>query len=149
MTADNISFMREACLMCDLSNCEVKTGAIAVFENIIISKGHNQLPQSSSRLAGNKCDNKCNTECSNERDIAVHAEINLLNNAKTTGVSLAGCDLYLTRFPCEKCAEEVIKAGVKRIFYMSDLFTLGNRALSYLQKNNIEVVQIKEKEVWR
>ncbi len=129
--------MREACWCCDFSDCKVKTGAVAVSNGTIVARGHNYL--SIEKLQKEK----------NERDLAIHAEEKLIKEAAEQHLSLKDCALYLTRFPCESCAKLLTKAGVKKIYYMSDLFTLGNKALPFLTKNNIEVVQIKEEEVWK
>ena len=43
----------------------------------------------------------------------VHAEIDMLS--KLDGVSIAGCTVYVTLFPCNNCANALINAGVKHI----------------------------------
>lgn len=131
---ENVMFMREACRCCDNSNCEIKTGCIAVKDGKIILKAWNSIEKISSTLA--------------ERENAVHAEKNLLAKALEQNISLRECTLYTTRFPCLDCAESLNNAGITKIFYMSDLFTSGNTAQSFFEQNNIEIFQIKEGEVW-
>ncbi|MEW5729223.1 MAG: dCMP deaminase family protein [Pseudomonadota bacterium] len=41
-----------------------------------------------------------------------HAEENLVAHAARVGVSLKGCTVYVTHFPCSRCARSLIQAGV-------------------------------------
>jgi dCMP deaminase len=44
-----------------------------------------------------------------------HAEENLVAHAARVGVSLKGCTVYVTHYPCSRCARSLIQAGVSRI----------------------------------
>lgn len=44
-----------------------------------------------------------------------HAEENLVAHAARVGVSLKGCTVYVTHYPCSRCARSLIQAGVTRI----------------------------------
>lgn len=46
-----------------------------------------------------------------------HAERNLLYNATRIGVSLDGCALYCTHFPCADCARGIIQSGISSLYY--------------------------------
>ena len=130
----NIEYMRVACLECDQSDCEVKTGCVVVQNGELVLKTHNVLGVGASTLP--------------ERDRALHAEAAAVAAASKTGRTLSGCDMYLTRFPCVSCAMLLTNAGIGRVYYMSDLFTSGNVALPILESADIEVAQIPETEVW-
>jgi dCMP deaminase len=134
---DSIQFMREACWICDKSGCAVKTGAVAVKDGKIIASGHNEL------LSTSASDNF------SDRDNSIHAESALVADAAHRGVSLKGVTLYTTRFPCITCTRSIYKAGIKRVFYMSDLFTSGNVALPLLVKLGVHIEQLKEEVVWK
>ncbi len=41
-----------------------------------------------------------------------HAEENLVAHAARVGVSLKGCTVYVTHFPCSRCARSLIQAGI-------------------------------------
>jgi dCMP deaminase len=41
-----------------------------------------------------------------------HAERNAIYNATRAGVSLAGCKIYVNRFPCADCARAIIQCGI-------------------------------------
>lgn len=51
-------------------------------------------------------------------DNMIHAEIDMLS--KLEGVSIEGCTVYVTLFPCNNCAKALIEAGVKRIIAGED-----------------------------
>lgn len=44
----------------------------------------------------------------------IHAEDNALRNLTQ---SADGCSLYVTLFPCPKCADLIQRSGIKRVFY--------------------------------
>ena len=44
-----------------------------------------------------------------------HSERNAIYSAAFRGVSLAGCTLYTTFFPCADCTRAVIQAGIKKV----------------------------------
>ena len=49
---------------------------------------------------------------------SVHAEMAALMDAAKRGISVSGCTLYTTTFPCHNCAKHIIAAGVKRVVYV-------------------------------
>jgi dCMP deaminase len=49
-----------------------------------------------------------------------HAELNaILNNA---GMSLEGCRIYTSLFPCNECAKAIIQAGIKEVVFLCDKY---------------------------
>ena len=44
-----------------------------------------------------------------------HAERNAIYNAARSGAALAGCTLYVNRFPCADCGRAVIQAGISQV----------------------------------
>jgi cytidine deaminase len=49
---------------------------------------------------------------------SIHAEQAALMDAAKRGVSVAGCTLYVTTFPCHECARLIVAAGIKRVVYI-------------------------------
>jgi dCMP deaminase len=45
----------------------------------------------------------------------VHAEANAIYQAARRGISLEGCILYTTLFPCCTCAQGIIQSGIKKV----------------------------------
>lgn len=51
-----------------------------------------------------------------------HAERNAIYNAARIGVSLIGCTLYVSWFPCMDCARAIVQSGItKLVTYTPDL----------------------------
>ncbi len=44
-----------------------------------------------------------------------HAERNAIYNAARMGVAVAGCTIYISRFPCADCARAIIQSGIETI----------------------------------
>lgn len=45
---------------------------------------------------------------------ALHSEIDAISKA---GQDLSGCDIFVTRYPCEACARAIIASGIKRVWW--------------------------------
>lgn len=63
-----------------------------------------------------------------------HSERNALYQAALLGVSLKGCDLYCTHFPCPDCARGIIQSGLNSVFYPEDL---SEEAKSFRERSYI------------
>lgn len=48
----------------------------------------------------------------------VHAEMAAIIDAARRGVSIDGCSMYVTTFPCHNCAKHIIAAGIQRVVYL-------------------------------
>jgi cytidine deaminase len=48
----------------------------------------------------------------------VHAEMAAIIGAARRGVSVRGCVLYCTTFPCHECARHIVSAGIARVIYI-------------------------------
>lgn len=54
-----------------------------------------------------------------DKDLYVlHAEENAVLNRFSA--DLEGCSIYVSLFPCDRCARIIIQSGIKEIIYMSD-----------------------------
>lgn len=78
---------------------EIPIGAVVVFDNRIIGKGHNQVE----------------TLC----DPTAHAEIIALTSAAEylSSKVLLGCTMYVTLEPCSMCAGAIILAKLEALFF--------------------------------
>ena len=52
----------------------------------------------------------------------VHAERNAILNFRGNMKELEGSTLYVTWFPCNECAKEIIQSGIKEVIYLSDKY---------------------------
>ena len=78
---------------------EIPLGAVVVFENRIIAKGHNQVETL--------------------KDPTAHAEMIAITSAAEylTSKVLLGCSLYVTLEPCAMCAGAIVLAKIENLFF--------------------------------
>ncbi len=99
--AFNEKFMLAALEEANLAavNGEAPIGAVVVYKNNIIGRGHNTRE--------------------NENKISGHAEINAIENAaKHIGSwHLDGCDLYVTLEPCAMCAGAILQSHIRNLYF--------------------------------
>jgi dCMP deaminase len=95
-----------------------QVGAVIVSPaNKVVSIGYNGLPKGCS-----------DDEYPWDRDgsaleskyvYVVHAELNAILNAP---MSVQGCRIYVSLFPCNECAKAIIQAGITEIVYEDDKY---------------------------
>ncbi|HWA07339.1 MAG TPA: tRNA adenosine(34) deaminase TadA [Ignavibacteria bacterium] len=78
---------------------EIPIGAVIVFDNMIIGKGHNQVETL--------------------KDPTAHAEIIAITSAAEylTSKVLLGCTMYVTLEPCSMCAGAIVLAKLDALFF--------------------------------
>ena len=78
---------------------ELPIGAVIVFENRIIAKGHNQVETL--------------------RDPTAHAEIIAITSAAEylSSKVLLGCTMYVTLEPCSMCAGAIVLAKLEALYF--------------------------------
>ena len=78
---------------------ELPVGAVIVFENRIIAKGHNQVETL--------------------KDPTAHAEILAITAAATflSSKQLLGCTMYVTLEPCSMCAGAIVLSKIENLFF--------------------------------
>ena len=105
-------FFPTAKTVADLSkDPSTKVGAIALDEDYnILVVGYNGFP----RKVVDSADLYANRDIKYQR--IVHAEMNIVAQAASMGVSLKGCTVLITSLhPCSICTRLLIQAGVKQI----------------------------------
>jgi dCMP deaminase len=95
-----------------------QVGAVIVSSaNKVVSIGYNGLPKGCNDddypwdREGNALESKY--------VYVVHAELNAILNAP---LSVQGCRLYVSLFPCNECAKAIIQAGIAEIVYEDDKY---------------------------
>jgi len=84
-----------------------KVGAVVVDKDkIVLSMGYNGFPRG--------CDDTIEErfERPHKYLFTEHAERNALFHAARHGMSLKGCIIYCTHFPCADCARGIIQTGI-------------------------------------
>ena len=72
---------------------------------------------------------------------ALHAEAGIVAAAAQKGISMEGCDLYVSTFPCPPCAFLCASTGIKRLFY-KDGYSLVAGAEA-LQAKKVEIIRVE------
>lgn len=52
----------------------------------------------------------------------VHAERNAILNFQGNRKSFEDAKIYVTEFPCNECAKELVQSGIKEVIYLSDKY---------------------------
>lgn len=87
-----------------------KVGSVIVDKDkIVLSMGYNGFPRG--------CDDsiECRYEAPQKYLFTEHSERNAIYHAARHGVSLKGCTLYATMFPCSDCSRGIIQAGITKV----------------------------------
>ena len=71
----------------------------------------------------------------------VHAERNAILNYRGNRKDFEGAKLYVTMFPCNECAKEVIQVGIKDIIYLDDKYANTNGVIA--SKRMLDVCNVK------
>ncbi|MBU2444427.1 MAG: tRNA adenosine(34) deaminase TadA [Bacteroidetes bacterium] len=97
----DIAFMKQAIHESQkaFENNEVPVGAVIVFENKIIGRGHNQTL-------------KLNDPTAHAEMIAITSAANYLNDSR-----LKECSIYVTLEPCAMCAGAIVNAKIKNLYF--------------------------------
>lgn len=118
-----------------------KVGAVIVDnDNIVISMGYNGFPRG--------CDETIESryERPDKYLFTEHSERNAIYHAARHGVTLKGCSMYVTLFPCADCARGIIQAGMTKLIAPTpdvDHEKWGDHfkaALTMLEESKIEVI---------
>jgi len=87
-----------------------KVGAIIVKNGVVVTTGYNGFPRGIND----------NVESRHERpekyQWVIHAETNAIINAARQGVSTIDTDMYVNWYICDRCAGNIVNAGIKRLF---------------------------------
>lgn len=119
-----------------------KVGAVVIGpDNEIRSTGYNGIP----RGVRDDVDARYSRETKEKYLWAAHAERNAVYNAARIGVSLKGCRIYSTLYPCVDCVIAVIQSGITELITTKPDFKDPQwgegykRAQIMLQEANINV----------
>lgn len=75
---------------------------------------------------------------------SIHAEEAVITRCARYGLALDGSRLYVTTFPCERCARQIVQAGVKKMFFRDGFSSLN--AQDVLRANGVKIIQVKTPE---
>ena len=108
------------------STCmKVKVGSACLVDNTLITACNCSIEDSKNCIKLGECYKYKITgiyeSCEETRKYcsAIHSEINLINRLKTLGfeVAMPTMTLFVTRYPCENCAKNIVDFGFKKVYY--------------------------------
>ncbi|MBU6388446.1 hypothetical protein KGQ72_01035 [Patescibacteria group bacterium] len=118
-------------------------GALLVDESggvILAAFNHHVPSEQSAYCYGDPRSNFEPGQCI-DASIAAHAEAVLVAVAAQRGISMEGCDLYVTTFPCPPCAYLCSFTGIRRLYYV-DGYSLVAGAEA-LQAKDVEIIRVQ------
>lgn len=75
---------------------------------------------------------------------SIHAEEAVITHCARYGLALDGLRLYVTTFPCERCARQIVQAGVSKMFFRDGFSSLN--AQDVLRVGGVRIIQVKAPE---
>ena len=119
-----------------------RVGAAVVKNGKILSiKANQHQPLAHSNWTDGDPRNNANRGTSIDVSTDMHAEARLIAEAAKRGTVLAGCDIYVTTFPCPTCAKLIAGAGFKTCFYAVGYAMLDGKEV--LEANDVKLVQVE------
>jgi dCMP deaminase len=73
---------------------------------------------------------------------AEHAEARLIGEAARQGISLSGAHMYVTVFPCPRCAKLIVRAGISRLYFQGGFSSL--QGAEDLRASGVELYRIPQ-----
>lgn len=75
------------------------------------------------------------------KSCAMHAERGAIAECARVGIATEGTSIYVTTFPCEDCAREIVAAGIKKVFFRDGYSVLN--AMEVLREGRVAIVQVR------
>lgn len=104
----------------------------------IVGMGYNGMPNNCSDDAFPW--GKGETTDTNKKLFVCHAELNAIVNK--IQADIRGCEIYVTRFPCNECTKLIVQSGLKKVTYYSDkgfIEPVEQASKRMLEANNVEL----------
>jgi len=119
-----------------------QVGAVAVRDGTVIAQTHNtHLPNEQQPYVEGDPRAHFHKGEQVELTTAIHAEAKLIGEAAKNGLTLQGCELYVTDFPCPTCAKLIAAAGFAKVYYQHGYTLLDGERV--LKSAGVEIVQLK------
>lgn len=88
-----------------------QVGAVISREGRVLSTGYAGPPSGIPHCSSDICD--LSAPCTR----TIHAEMNAILFAAKVGISTQGSSIYCTDSPCQRCAEAIVNAGIRSVYY--------------------------------
>lgn len=130
------------------SGCtKVSVGSCIVKNDTVISMGANRTLPGSCKTQGclrvSKYGNNSKLHRNPEDCRAIHSETDAICRACKNGVDLRGATIYVTRYPCEACARQIVSSGIKRVVYGREQ-DISELTKEIFEQNKIDVQKFSD-----
>ncbi len=117
-------------------------GGLIVKDGVVVDVAHNtHLPTDLQLYIDGDPRNNFHKGDHLELSTAIHAEAKLIAQAAKAGISLQGCWMYVTTFPCPPCAKLVAAAGVGRLYFAEGYGVLDGE--SVMKDAGTQIIRVK------
>lgn len=118
-----------------MSYCTRKqVGCVIVKDDNTIAYGWNGTP-----AGENNC---CEGEDGKTNPNTIHAEDNALRKLTRSNSSSVDAEVFITAAPCQRCAEKLSDARVKKVYY-AEIYSHHTEGLEHLKKHSIQTEHLK------
>lgn len=76
-----------------------------------------------------------------EVSTALHAERGIIAQAAKKGIPLNGADMFVTTFPCSDCANQIVVAGIRKVFFTGGYSNLNG--VKTLRDHGVELIYVE------
>jgi dCMP deaminase len=128
-----------------------KVGAVIVnAKDEIVTLGYNSMPDGArdGAFPWGRGDGKSDMDLTTKYPYVVHAERNAIINALRQENVVTDCRIYVSLFPCNECAKEIVQSGIKEVVYLSDKYAADPKFIAsrkILTECGIKLRQMKLK----
>ncbi len=118
-----------------------KVGACIIKDGRVLSLGWNGPPRNmDDSIVPFECRDQSKPLRDQKYPYILHAEVNAILNYSGQMQDLIGSTLYVTVFPCHRCALQIIQAGIKEIYYIYDY--IGDSESDNMSKYLLDICNI-------
>jgi len=119
-----------------------QVGAVVSRRGEVLLAGYNQhVPDDRRHLFNGDPRSLFSRGVAFDLSTVLHAEANVIAQAARNGVSLQGCDLFVTDFPCPACAKLVAYSGLRSVHFVRGYAVLDG--MHALRDQQVEIVQVQ------
>lgn len=118
-----------------------KMGACIVTVDNKVVYGYNRAPKGFLDMPW---DREADDPLKTKYPFVVHAERDAVARAAKKGINLEGATIYISNFPCNECALEIVNFGISEVVYINDNYrdkTFTKAAKIILEKAGVKCRQ--------
>lgn len=118
---------------------------IVTTDNRIVGVGYNGLPRGCTDDDPSYWLDNDDDPLVSRHSYIVHAEVNAILNCVV--LPLSGASIYATQFPCTRCAQAIIQAGIRRVIFLDAKVHHARHHLAVFKLFNdvgIECISLKD-----